>query len=219
MSIFSPEKNIYPSVISGPTVYQTPTVYNKRGVYNGYGVYDDSKDKIKIGENFYKYTEINGYLWITENLHERLENVELIYPNNSLYNERLDGLLYRAYDVFNYVIQILPDGWKVPTVDDFKTLENGDINKIANYYVGENQGGLNNNGLNLRLNGYRGDNGTFSWYGEYVSLWTSTFYSSDRTKVFEGRATSRIDLLFANSYGNATQLRNTASALRVCRKL
>lgn len=195
-------------------------VYNRAGVYNGVDVYKDGAapvNTVKIGQNFYGVTEINGLLWITENLRERLDNVLLVYVNGDPNTEETEGLFYRAYDVFHYVVNILPAGWRLPSVNDFLTLRDGNNDRVVFDYVGTDWGGSDKDGLNLRRTGYRDIGNAYKWYGQYVSLWTSDAYSSNETRVFEGNPTNKISNNFDHSNGSPTTIANTCSCLRFCK--
>lgn len=202
-----------------PGIYNAPSFYNAKGVYNGETVYNEGGgQKIKIIDHYYGITRINGLLWTTSNLRERVTNVEVIYPNNDQNNEEKDGLLYVIYDFLNYIVPLLPSGWFLPSMNNYKSLQDNEINMPVRNYLGRDIGGYNRKALNLRLNGYRDSNGVFKEYGNYFSYWTSTLYSSNITKVFEGQPDSQVEsnTSFANSYGNISQRRNTSSAVRLC---
>lgn len=172
---------------------------------------------VRIGQHIYPITRIGNLLWTTKNCFERLQDVEVIYPNGNSLNEEKDGLLYKAYDMFNKVIPILPTGWRVPTLNDFYTLVDGDDYRRWNDYLGEDLGGQNKDELNIRLNGWRAQTGAFSSYGNQVGLWTSTPHSSTNTTTVEyGRGTRILDSM---SWGNGspTNQYRTAEAIRFVR--
>ena len=172
-------------------------------------------DYIEIAGGIYKYVKIGNLLWTTRNFSERIPGVEVIYPNGNSANEEKYGLLYKAYDMFNKIIPILPTGWRVPNKNDFNALsENG--TKMWKSLIAEDEGGDNEYGFNARLNGYRNSSGSYSRFGDIVALWTSYPSGNLSTVTAEGRIDNYIDNFdFAN--GNATSQSNTAEAIRFCK--
>ena len=170
---------------------------------------------VRIGQNDYEYTEINGLYWITKNLHERVNNVEVVYPNGNSANEVSDGLLYTAYDMFNHIVPILPTGWHIPSLNEFKSLADGNQSRTWRDYASEDLGGLNKDNLGIRLNGYRNSSGEFRAYGYEVSLWTRDPDGSSSTVTMEFDIGRSIVNANTSSSGSATIQARTAEAIRV----
>lgn len=201
-----------------PDIYNASGVYNGGGIYNCRGVYNDAKSNVvHVGQNDYEFVEINGLLWTKRNLYETLDNVELIYPNGIESNVEKNGLFYTAYDMLNFVVQILPQGWRIPKKSDFEKLYLDDNNRTWQYFVGQDLGGNNNFDLNIRLNGWRSSGGGFSQFGVEVGLWTSTQYSPSSMCTIEHGINKLISQAFSNANGSFTDHAQTAEAIRLCK--
>lgn len=134
-----------------PGAYNTPGVYKGAGgIYNGAGVYNygaggGGGNIVNIGGRDYKFVEINGKLWLAENLDYKFEYnggqlpigtagmvstpCAWYYQNDeSQYGIDKDyrcGLLYNWYAqkyLNDNKALLLPQGWRVPEKTDFDNL-------------------------------------------------------------------------------------------------
>lgn len=139
------------TIHNNPTIYNGKTLYNGDGsVYNGNGIYNmggggGGGNTVNIGGRDYKYVEINGKLWLAENLDYKFTyngaqipigvagvpstpsawyyvNNEEQYGIDGVYK---CGLLYNWWAA-SYLEQnksdLLPDGWRVPNTNDWNSL-------------------------------------------------------------------------------------------------
>lgn len=184
MSIFSGDKNIYPSVVSVPTVYETPTVYDT-GAGGG----------VEIGGVKYTTVKINGVEWLAENLDYKWDGLSIgdasvsqdvpqaCYYNN---NENLFGQNNKKYGLlYNWpaILQIdqLIDGWHVPTQAELQSLYNAlspdflkHIQSCYDYSLASTFGlGV---GFNMPPSGIF--SGSFSGYGSGFYIGSKTQFSA-----------------------------------------
>jgi uncharacterized protein (TIGR02145 family) len=168
--------------VSSELVAQTGTLTNSR---------DDKA---------YKTVVIGTQSWSTENLNvETFRNGDIIpeaktaedwitagkngkpawcFYDNDPINESKYGKLYNGYAV-NDPRGLAPDGWRIPSADECKTL----VNQLGGYGVAglkmKNStdwigGGINTSGFNALPSGIRGQSGIFSHIGIFYIWWTST---------------------------------------------
>lgn len=174
----------------------------------------EEPNQVVIAGGIYKFTKIGNLLWTTRNFAERISGIEVIYPNNNSVNEEKYGLLYKAYDVFNRIIPILPDGWRVPTESDFSALGTG--GRLWRTLGATDEGGYNEFGFNANRNGWRSSSGNYSGFDSDVALWTSTPADSTSTKTAEGSFDRAIGVYDIGG-GSVTYQANTAEAIRFCK--
>ena len=195
-------------MIYKPGAYKTPGVYKGAGgIYNGRGVY-----KIGGGPPFYvegpeiegkKYTavKINEKIWLAENLDYKFVSIGGAYvpdpnyirawyvdndENINGWNGRKRGLLY-TWNAVNYLEEnknnLLPDGWRVPTYDEYFELINfiGSVDnagKILKKNVDWDLDwtGYNTWGLGIIPAGcFDGDG--FRLSNDYAMIWSATEYN------------------------------------------
>lgn len=134
-----------------PSIYNGTGVYNGDGIYNGRGVYNDggapSGQFVKIGSFYYPYININGVLWITENIKEDTE-FSVWYNNDQNFAEsRRYGKLYRGASLSITLEPLENDGWHITTPQDWQDMvdflgypSNQILDKICSvdYWAGEN---------------------------------------------------------------------------------
>lgn len=128
-----------------PSIYNGPILYNGAGgIYKGRGVYKDGagggEDFIEIGGRIYPVVKIGNQLWIAENLDWKFSGLNITTaqsnsPCGNYYNGQENiygwdggrfGLLYNfaaaSYIENNKDILGVPNGWRIPTLNDINTL-------------------------------------------------------------------------------------------------
>ena len=151
---------------------------------------------VRIGDRDYPVVQVGTQLWLAENLDlkwpslligidgETQEAAAWYYANDEATygaNGLRAGLLYNGiclYDIVNY--NLLPEGWHVPSVDEWKVLLDhyggADIAapplKSADY-ESQQWGGTNVSGFNVIPAGYR-QNSQFNEFGRASIVWTSS---------------------------------------------
>lgn len=151
---------------------------------------------VRIGDRDYPVVQVGNQLWLAENLDlkwpslqigingETEEDAAWYYANDEATygaNGLRAGLLYNGICVFRLRDDgLLPEGWHVPTVDEWKVLLDyyggADVAapplKSADY-ESQQWGGTNLSGLNIIPAGYR-QNSQFNEFGRASIVWTST---------------------------------------------
>jgi len=163
--------------------------------------------------NVYATVRIGGRLWMAENLkvtHYRngdvipdvtdstewsnLDTGACTSYGNLLRNRPVYGLLYNWHSV-NDGRNIAPDGWHVPTDEDWKELEmalgmsrseadrtqwrgtdeGGKLKETGtSHWQSPNRNATNETGFSAIPGGFRYDNGRFNSFGYYAYFWSST---------------------------------------------
>ncbi len=164
---------------------------------------DNSNTVTDIDGNIYQTVKIGGQVWMAENLKvTRYRNgeaiprvtVDSLWPklrsgawcsyNNDNSHAGLYGNLYNWYAV-NDGRNIAPEGWHVPTDDEWQMLVDylggkdaagGKMKQIgATLWQGPNTGASNESGFCGLPGGYRNyRNGQFNYIGVYALFWSST---------------------------------------------
>lgn len=150
-----------------------------------------------IDGNQYSIVQIGSQLWMGENL--RVEHAPdgtpitgYAYNNNHSKVEKY-GLLYSWDVAMNGATLaksqgICPDGWHVPSDNEFKELEiylgmTQEEADLTNTWRGENVGTKlkkgGSSGYNAQLSGRRTSSGKYSLLGIFEYMWTSNSYGSD----------------------------------------
>lgn len=148
----------------------------------------------------YKTVNINGQIWMAENLNygTRISNdisagdndvAEKYCANNSEDQCSVYGALYSWDELMDYSEEegsrgICPEGWHVPSHEEWKRLETNlgmsdpDANAIAQWR-GTDQGSQlktgGSSGFNALMGGKRKPDGTTAAVGTWASFWTSTY--------------------------------------------
>ena len=201
-----------------PGAYKTPGIYNGAGgIYKGRGVYNEGEggeDFVEIGGRRYPVVKIGNQLWIAKNLDYKFDyngstlpigdsgvpstpaawyynNDENLYGIDGTYK---CGLLYNWYAA-NYLDNnkntLLPNGWRVPSQNDFDDLSNAvggasiagtklkalDNSVTISFPSGFN--GTNDYGFNALPAGDR-LNTSFDDFGTYCNFWSGYDYSETR---------------------------------------
>lgn len=183
------------------------------GLSGCFNVGEDEKPEINCetevvwGGHTYKVVRIGSQCWFAENLKidagkEIKEDTEWFttesawcYFNNDPSNEDELGKLYNWYAISNE--KICPDGWRVPTDDDWTVLQD-ELGGI--YWAGQelkstsgwdsNGNGTNSSGFNAVPTGYRSDGGTFYARYSYSYFWSTTIDASNDLFVWVRRLDS-----------------------------
>jgi uncharacterized protein (TIGR02145 family) len=166
------------------------------------GTFIDSRD----GE-IYKWIRIGRQVWMAENLRStsyrdgtpvptvptddvwsKLGTGALCWPDNEPANKNTYGALYNYYAVADGR-NICPEGWHVPTIDEWRVLENqlggkdvagGRMKDLAsNLWKVAPTGEGNESGLSAVPAGGRGRLGSPVDTGRYATWWSSTSESPD----------------------------------------
>ncbi|MFH0989283.1 MAG: fibrobacter succinogenes major paralogous domain-containing protein [bacterium] len=95
------------------------------------------------------------------------------YYENDSEKGRTYGRLYNWYAVSDKR-GLAPEGWHVPTIDEFKTLDRT-LSNNSNVLKEIGQGaGTNTSGFSALLAGHREPHGNFTVLGDYTGFWSST---------------------------------------------
>ena len=183
-----------------------------------------------IDGNTYKTVKIGDQVWMAENLAVTryrngdpvsgvteldewvlLETGAWCESDNDPEKGKAYGKLYNWYAV-NDPRGLAPEGWRVPTEEDWRKLEQhlgmepeatGDIEfRGSEQNVGgklketgtehwdkPNTGATDETGFAARAGGYRDNDGPFNFFGKYASFWTATEAENGRV-WFRGLATN-----------------------------
>lgn len=160
--------------------------------------YDPVKD---VDGNSYKVVKIGNQLWTASNSNvSTFRNGDTIphvksaeewqkageneqpawcYYDNESSNEEKYGKLYNWYAVTDER-GIAPEGWRVPTDEDWKTLEKtlGGVEKAGEALKSKTEWtkkvGKNSSGFSALPGGYRNYKGDFDSKGKYGAFWSSS---------------------------------------------
>ncbi|MBA4319272.1 MAG: hypothetical protein C0412_12800 [Flavobacterium sp.] len=147
----------------------------------------------------YNTTQIGNQCWLKENLDvgtmindsqntSRNSIIEKYCYGNNVENCKTYGALYQWDEAMQYISTekaqgICPDGWHIPTLTDFQTLQNtvnNDGNTLKAIGQGKGSGaGTNTSGFSALLAGFRFNSGSYSTVlGAYTYFWSSTEYDA-----------------------------------------
>jgi uncharacterized protein (TIGR02145 family) len=145
------------------------------------------KSMLTIDGRIYKTIEVDGMIWLAENLGIETED-SWCYENRT---ENCDsaGRLYQ-WNVAKTVCESLGSGWYLPSDDDWKKLathfggyrewldetDHGNPRKANAALIKGNE-----SGFNALLNGWRGSGGGFDSKGRTGFYWSSTEQDEDRS--------------------------------------
>jgi len=142
----------------------------------------------------YKWIKIGNQIWMAENLNYKTAYGSWCYDDK----ESNCNTYGRLYD-WETAKQVCPDGWHLPTDEEWKELErhlgmsveeSGEISFRGNdeggklketgltHWKAPNKGATNEGGFTALPGGYRNYNGTFYYVGNYGYWWSSTEYSA-----------------------------------------
>ena len=159
-----------------------------------------------ISKNVNKEVKIGEQVWMTNNLSvDKFRNGDLIYhaktnyewkrandlktpawcyPENDSTNNLLYGKLYNWFAV-NDVRGLAPNGWKIPSDEDWSLLISflGDsiaaekklkFDDLWRWHEGKTGAGTNESGFSALPAGNRSYDGVFYYFGFYAGWWSST---------------------------------------------
>ncbi|GEM_PF-4676164 len=172
------------------------------------GTFTDYRD-----ERQYKWVYIGTQFWMAENLNvgtringslEQTANgvIEKYCYNDTESNCNLYGGLYQWNEMMQYTEYeetrgICPEGWHIPSDDEWKTLEmslgmgqaaadatgwrgsdeGGKLKAVSNLWSGDNVGATNSSRFTALPSGDRKSGGAFESLGFFTDFWTSTINS------------------------------------------
>jgi uncharacterized protein (TIGR02145 family) len=124
--------------------------------------------------NIYKTITFNNVTWMGENLRYLAKEGANLADNDSKVN-----LEYGALYDWKTSMKVCPDGWNLPTGEEFQALVN-----YFNQKDGWVSKGPNTQSFGIQLAGMRDYEGTFTEMDESAYLWTSTEYDKDNSEYF-----------------------------------
>ncbi len=154
---------------------------------------------IEYDEEFYRTVELNGRCWFAENLNYETETGSWCYAEEESSCDRY-GRLYDWETAMNGSVTerargLCPEGWYIPTDEEFKLLERGlgmdrmdsndsewrgeglkigDKLKSANECSETDENFCGSSNFDVLLGGSRSGAGAFRYMGTHAFLWTST---------------------------------------------
>lgn len=138
------------------------------------GTFTDPRDG-----NIYKTVEINGQIWLAENL--RYEGVKHYAPNGDDRNIKKYGCLYKLEDA----MVACPKGWHLPTYEEFNGLlkaAGSSEEERFNNLRAQDWGGRDSLGFKALPAGCYGDyGGRYTNFGVAAEFWSATEASTDRS--------------------------------------
>ena len=215
-----------------PTIYK-PSIYKGTGVYK-LGGGGEEYQEIQILGNKYKCKEINGYLWMCENLKYPIgtfraskDESGYYYPNGNIENFDKHGYLYNLHAAKELIENIgnVESEWHVPTRDNYR---NDLFNFIAlsqtsrvGYYLKSTENW--DSGTSIDILGFsvlasgrasatsNANEETYSEFGTTAYYWTSTQYS----------ASIQYNVVFntTNDISVASNGTSSCEPIRLCKKL
>ena len=168
------------------------TTYKNNEVCGEFKIYDDSGKLQAEGESpfpeskkgvmkdprdgqTYKTVKIGKQVWMAENMNYDIKH-SYCYENDPANCEKY-GRLYK----WNAALNVCPEGWHLPTVEEFETLiSNVGGKAIAGKMLksmigwGENANGVDAFGFSVLPAGYRRDYDSFSSVGQDAKFWSAT---------------------------------------------
>ncbi len=190
--------------------------------------------KKEIESSFVKTVQINGQIWMQENLNvDKYRNGDPIpevkdpkewvnlktgawcYYNNDRKNGEKYGKLYNWYAV-NDPRGLAPKGWHIPSKAIFEKLAssvnfNGNSLKALSQGTGSGEG-TNTSGFSILIAGYRSNDGYF-----YNLGYTTVFWSS---MAFDATYASGLFLIYNGSGINLAEINKVSGfSVRCCKNL
>jgi uncharacterized protein (TIGR02145 family) len=196
---------------SGTTINCSNPDYN--GIlYNGAWQSNDANTNNTVTDidgNVYKTVKIGEQIWMAENLKttkyrdgSKIQNVTDLnvwntlstgaycFWNNDATKKDLYGALYNYYTIVN-TQKLCPTNWHVPSINEFKALENylgvdsaAKQLKTTAGWSGTNYNGTNRSGFSAFPSGLRITDGNFQLIGG-AYYWTSSEFNSSSSQYIE----------------------------------
>ena len=132
---------------------------------------DFSYSSIRLGSQSYRTLEINGRIWMADNLNYEVEG-STCYNNNSKICQEY-GRLY-TWDAAQKACAALGNGWRLPTDEEWNALRNS-FGGEQKAYTPLIKGGAS--GFEGQLGGTSGTKGNFSGLNRAGQYWTSSGFS------------------------------------------
>ncbi len=125
--------------------------------------------------NSYRTINIAGVTWMAENLKYKAEGSGAYYFDNNPINMASYGVLYE----WKTAMKGCPDGWHLPSGEEFRTL-------INHFEIDEAWGktGSGPVSFSIQLAGMQDYEGTFTEMDESAYYWSATEYNKDDAEYF-----------------------------------
>lgn len=175
--------------------------------------------------NIYNTVLIDGKCWMKENLKvgQTISSTQNQADNGTIekycYNDdenycEVFGGLYQWDELMQYSKDgraqgICPDGWRLPTLDELKSLENaaGGGNEMT--AVGATQSSTNTSGFSALMSGYKKYlPDEFADFGNGIHIWTSESYPLNQSQAYDMTIGSDGSIVYN------TKNKQTASSVR-----
>ncbi len=116
-----------------------------------------------------------GVTWMAENLKYIVPGSEKNYFDNDPNNAHSYGVLYD----WKTAVKACPDGWRLPSGEEFRTLA-GNF-EVDEAWAGKGSGPVS---FDIRLGGMQDHEGTFTEMDESAYFWTATEYNDNEAEYF-----------------------------------
>jgi uncharacterized protein (TIGR02145 family) len=130
------------------------------------GEYTDLRDN-----SIYPWIKIGSQVWMTENMKYQMGESKCYEKQN-----KTDCDTYGRYYSWETAQNVCPQGWKLPSEDDWKTLTN-ELAKSGDAY--KQVSGSGSRGIALKLGGYVYKQDTYYNIDEFGYYWTSSVVDND----------------------------------------
>jgi uncharacterized protein (TIGR02145 family) len=124
--------------------------------------------------NIYRTITIAGVIWMAENLRYQTKNGAFYFDNDSN-NIPEYGVLYE----WETALSVCPDGWHLPTGNEFQDLINNLDQKVTWEKIASDP-----SSFGIQLGGMQDYEGIFSEMDESGYYWTSTEYEKNNAEYF-----------------------------------
>lgn len=136
---------------------------------NAQGTFKDPRDG-----NVYKTVTIQGMVWMAENLRYKAPGGAYYFDNNPNTIQQY-GMLYD----WKTAMKACPDGWRLPTGDEFRALiTNNEVKEAMKARPNES------NAYSIQLAGMQDHEGNLTEIDESGYYWTSTEYDENNAEYF-----------------------------------
>lgn len=130
--------------------------------------------KDKRDGSVYRTVKVEDLTWMAENLRFKAPKGSFYFDNNPANYEKY-GMLYD----WKTASRICPDGWRLPTGEEYQTLVN--INEQKDSWK---NGSSVKNSFDIQLGGMQDHEGNYTEMEESAYFWTSTEYDSEHAEYF-----------------------------------